>query len=117
MIYLKITKKGSSKEDDIATPVFSVLLGCAPDDTVQLSGNDVHAHHAVIDAVSLNIDTFKPDVLLKVNGESVSSRTLDNGDIITIGDYTIRFFHSGAVHDAAVETKTWKVPTLKSRTK
>lgn len=105
MIYLKYSRPGS-EEKDLATAAHTVNIGTAPSNTIQLDGPAILAQHAQIDAKSLRVTSPVP---ISVNDTPTENHALENGDIITIGDWTFRFFHTGDEYADHRDTRTIKV--------
>ena len=115
MIYLKYSRPGS-EEKDFATATQTISIGTAPTNTIQLDGPAILAKHAQIDATSLHITA--DTIPISVNGEQTQNHALENGDIITIGDWALRFFHTteeNYINDR--DTRTVKIsPSHHART-
>lgn len=110
MIYLKYSRPGS-QEKDFATATRTVSIGTGITNTIQLDGPAILAKHAEIDSQSLRITTNA--IPVNVNGEQIQDHTLENGDIITIGNWTLRFFHTAEENYINErDTRTMKVGSI-----
>ena len=114
MIFLKISRPGQEPVDAILGTAL-ISIGSADDGSVQLDADDIQAQHVKIESANRHITALSSLTQAKVtvNGERIVSATLENGDVIGIGDYSLQFFHSDGGYDGTLDTKTWKVPSLK----
>ena len=92
---------------------FPVRLGRAADCDLQLEGDGVWDQH-----VELRFDraegfrlNAQPDALVSVNGHSVRSARLRNGDTIQVGSVRIQFWLTGP-QPRSLRTREWSVWVL-----
>lgn len=116
MIYLQYSRPGTP-EIDLSTGANLVTIGSSPNNFVQITGEGIGTQHAQIDAANLRItELCKPTTAgLKINGEQTAMATLENGDIIGIGDWTIRFYHTGEEYVSERNIRTMKVESIHKR--
>jgi hypothetical protein len=80
-----------------------ILIGRKPQNDICLNGRYVSRHHAVVisQPIGLYIVDLKSTNGLCVNAERVRRGALENGDIISIGDYRLKFISDCAQQTAA----------------
>lgn len=69
----------------------------------------VSSRHGKIAFSTLELSDLGSTAGTHVNGRKVQSAILENGDVIGIGSYQIRFYHSKPVADGTVE-RVWCAP-------
>ena len=116
MIYLKYSRTGT-KEKNLTTATSNISIGTLASNTIQLDGPGILARHAEIEAQSLKMTATADAPLININGQQTQSQTLENGDIITLGEWTLRFFHTDEEnYTREHETRTIKVATNQTTT-
>jgi len=113
MIYLKYSRPGVP-ETDLATGAKRITIGASSASVAQIDGEGVQEQHAEIDASTLRIAEYAGADLLKVNGAQVSTTILESGDVISIGNWTMRFFHTNEEYVSEKDTRTHKVASIHS---
>ena len=80
-----------------------VLIGRKQQNDIFLNGRYVSRHHAVVisQPIGVYIVDLKSTNGLCVNAERVRRRALENGDIISIGDYQLKFIDTRLEQTAA----------------
>lgn len=107
MIYLKLSLDDKELNDYVLDQEV-ITLGSDPDNDVCLNGQGVNPHHAKISFSTLQLNDLGGGT--SVNKDKVQSAILENGDVIGIGPYLIRFYHSKPTADgSSCDTRTWKV--------
>ena len=83
-----------------------ILIGRKQRNDINLNGRSISRHHAVLISrpVGVYIVDLKSTNGLQVNAERVRRRALVNGDIISIGDYQIKFIDARNEQTAAATT-------------
>lgn len=115
MIYLTLSFEGKTQKEYVLDKEV-VTIGRAPESDVFIENIGISAHHAKITSASLQIEDTSSNGTY-VNDQKVQTHSLENGDVIKVGKYEIRFFHSGETqHDLTPIAPTYKVPTTKANT-
>lgn len=107
MIFLQLSLNGE-KLNDYVIEDGVVAIGTNPDSGVLLHGQGIGGCHAVIDSSDRMLIDKGAALGTLVNGALAKIQALENGDLIGIGDYVLRFFHSLPAEPVA-EPVTWKV--------
>lgn len=112
MIYLTVVLDGQSVKEYILDKE-TITIGRAPENDVCIENIGVSARHAKITSTNLQLEDLDSSNGTYVNDQKVKTQTLENGDVIKVGKYEIRFFHSGETeHDCQSQlAPTYKVPT------
>jgi hypothetical protein len=73
-----------------------ILIGRKQKNDITLEGRYISRHHAVLinKPMGVHIVDLKSKNGLRVNGETVRKHALANGDVISIGDYQLKFTES-----------------------
>jgi pSer/pThr/pTyr-binding forkhead associated (FHA) protein len=113
MIYLTVVLDGIPQKEYVLDKQI-ISLGRAPENDVCIENIGVSAHHAKIYSGNLLIEDLKSSNGTYVNEQKIDSQLLENGDVIKIGKFDIRFYHSGGEqYDLSPLAPTYKVSTTK----
>lgn len=104
MIFVKLLENGHDVQDyRFDKPV--VTVGAEASDDVRLEKSS--GARLTIEGETLRMNA-SGDV--RLNGTPAATAVLDNGDVIAVGPYELRFYHSKPVSAVAFgDTRTWKV--------
>lgn len=107
MIFLKLIGNGCEL-GDYRFEQETVAIGGGEGVDVRLDGTAIGLR-ATIAAATLMLSASGGEV--RLNGQPTASAVLENGDVIGIGGYDLRFYHSKPSATVAfADTRTWKVP-------
>jgi predicted CXXCH cytochrome family protein len=100
----RVSAEGIDEYLDTELEATAITIGGAPDQTIQLIGANVAPEHATISVAgdAINIRCRRGKRVL-VNGESVRSARLTEGDRIEIDGHQLQFVRPPAGFDAALE--------------
>jgi pSer/pThr/pTyr-binding forkhead associated (FHA) protein len=94
MIYLTVTINGEIQNDYVLDKDV-VTIGRAPENDVCIENIGISTHHARITSANLQLEDLDSVNHTYVNDQKVQTQQLENGDVIKVRKYKIRFFHSG----------------------
>jgi pSer/pThr/pTyr-binding forkhead associated (FHA) protein len=108
MIFLRLVE-GSKSLNDYALNDEDITIGSDPGNVICLNSTDVAPQHALIRSSTLGIEGIGGKTV-QHNGADVQRATLENGDTLEFGPYSLTFYHSGSSNDdGTMDTRTWKV--------
>lgn len=111
MIYLTVSLDGKTQKEYVLDKDV-VTIGRAPENDVCIDNLGISVSHAKITSASLQLNDLGSSNGTYVNDLKVKTQTLENGDVIKVGKYEIRFFHSKPTQDSnQPQPPTYKVPT------
>lgn len=110
MIYLTLTLDGKTQKEYVLEKDV-ITIGRAPESDVHIENIGISAHHAKISSANLQLEDTSSNGTY-VNDQPIKTQVLENGDVIKIGKFEIKFFHSGeAQYDATLPLEsTFRVP-------
>ena len=109
MIYLTVIRDGNTQKEYILDKEV-VTIGRAPESDICIDNIGVSSNHAKITSANLLLEDIGSANGTYVNDQKVQSQTLENGDVIKVGKFEIRFFHSKPTQDnSQPQPPTYKV--------